>query len=273
MSIDLYRQNGLVLANLSWPEVLDVRDQVELVLIPVGSNEQHGPNLAVQMDGAGAFEFSRRASARMAPRLLVAPSVPIGVSHHHMNFPGTVTLTPDTFIQVIVEIIQSLQHHGFERFMIVNGHGGNIAAMDIAAVRARSELEVPFVGACTFYSFFDQAVKDRYETTAINGHACEIETSIAMYMMPEIVKSKSLAAGQLTDLATGLRANLKKYEISIPYSFDEYTLNGALGDARLASADFGRDLIESGLDNFCGFVEKLLASPYGGDHVSAGIQR
>src|SRR4051812_36752119 len=150
-----------------------------MVLIPVGSNEQHGPNLALRMDSAGAFEFARRASARMAPRLLVAPTIPWGVSHHHMNFPGTITLTPETFIQILIEVIQSLQHHGFERFMVVNGHGGNKAAMEIATVRARAELEVPFVGACTYFSFFDQSVIQRYETTSINGHACEIETSVA----------------------------------------------------------------------------------------------
>jgi hypothetical protein len=91
MELELFRDDGLVLANLTWPEVNEIRDEIELVLVPVGSNEQHGPNLAVQMDSRGAFEFARRASARMAPRLLVAPSVPIGVSHHHMNFPGTVT--------------------------------------------------------------------------------------------------------------------------------------------------------------------------------------
>ena len=273
MDLEQFRNDGLVLANLTWPEVNEIRDLVELVLIPVGSNEQHGPNLAVQMDTRGAFEFARRASARMAPRVLVAPSVPLGVSHHHMNFPGTVTLTAETFSQVIVEIVESLQHHGFERFLIVNGHGGNIAAMETAALRARSELEAPFVGACTYFSFFDQGVIDRNETTAINGHACELETSVAMYMMPEIVRPEALAPAELTEFATGLRQDMRKYHVTVPFAFDEYTLNGALGDARLASVDFGRDLIESGLDNFCGFVDRLLASPYLAAAMAASVRR
>jgi creatinine amidohydrolase len=268
-----FSRDGLVLADLSWPEVNEIRDQVELVLIPVGSTEQHGSNLALQMDNRGAFEFSRRASARMAPRVLVAPAVPWGVSIHHMNFPGTITLTPETFIQIIVEVVQSLQHHGFERFLIVNGHGGNIGAMQVAIVRARAELEVPFIGACTYFSFFDPKVEERYQTTELNGHACEVETSVAMYMMPEIVRNDALAAGELTELATGLHQDLKRFGVSVPYSFDEYTLNGALGDAKLASVEFGRDLIESGLDNFCGFLDKLLASPYAGDLTSAGVAR
>lgn len=273
MDEERFARDGLVLADLSWPELNEIRDLVEMVLIPVGSHEQHGPNLAMRMDSSAAFEFARRASARMAPRLLVAPAVPWGVSHHHMSFPGTITLTPDTFVQLLIEIIQSLQHHGFERFLIVNGHGGNVSAIDIATVRARTELEVPFVGACTYFSFLDESVKQRYQTTPVNGHACELETSIALFMMPEVVKRDALAAGALTDLATELRSEMKRFGVSIPYAFDEYTLNGALGDARLASADFGRDLIESGLDRFCGFLDRLLASPFAGDTETTGVQR
>ncbi len=138
MATNNYGESGLVLADLSWPEVRDIKDQVDLVLLPIGSIEQHGPNLSLRMDSSSAFEFCRHASARMAPRLLVAPAIPWGVSLHHMHFPGTMSLAPDTFIQVIVELIDSLFHHGFERFLIVNGHGGNVAAMDIAAIRAEN---------------------------------------------------------------------------------------------------------------------------------------
>jgi creatinine amidohydrolase len=273
MDIERFKSTGLVLADLSWPEVNDVRDQVELVLIPIGSNEQHGPNIAVQMDSRAAFEFSKRASARMAPRVMVAPAIPWGVSIHHMNFPGTITLAPETFIQVIVEVIESLQHHGFERFLIVNGHGGNIAAMDLACIRAKTELETPWVGACTLYSFIDPAIDEKYGATGLGGHACEMETSVAMYMMPEIVKHDAIAAGDLTPLMTEFRKELRKYGVSVPYSFDEYTLNGCLGDARLASVEYGRESIESALDNFCAFVDKLLASPYAGDTSSVGAGR
>jgi creatinine amidohydrolase len=87
----------LVLASLSWPELAEMREQVELVLLPVGSNEQHGPNIALSMDISGAYEFCRRASEMAYPRLMVAPPMPWGVSFHHMNFPGTITLSPDTF--------------------------------------------------------------------------------------------------------------------------------------------------------------------------------
>jgi creatinine amidohydrolase len=268
MPIGNYDETGLILADLTWPEVRDIKESVDLVLLPIGSIEQHGPNLALRMDSSSAFKFCRHASARMSPRLPAAPAIPWGVSLHHMHFPGTMTLSPDTFVQVIVELIDSLFHHGFERFLIVNGHGGNVSAMDIASIRAKTELDVPFVGACTYFSFLDAEGLTQFEQTEHNGHACEIETSVAMHLIPEIVRTDSLAEGELTDLATGLHDDLRKYRVSIPYYFEQYTTNGALGDARLASPEFGRELVEGALDRFCDFVEKLLASQYAG----AGIE-
>jgi creatinine amidohydrolase len=252
-------QNGLLLADLSWPEIRDVRDRVDLVLLPVGSNEQHGPNLAVKMDIASCAEFCRRASEMMYPRVAVAPAMPWGVSFHHMNFPGTITLSTETFIQVLVEVIASLQHHGFERFLIVNGHGGNIAAMNVAAVRASEELDVGFVGACSYFSFPDRSIVEKYVTSPITGHACEVETSRAMELVPEIVKHDTLAAGDITELESGFGRSLKRYSVSVPYRFDRLTRNGALGDATKASVEFGKEYVESGLRNFTAFCDELIA--------------
>ncbi|HET9016892.1 MAG TPA: creatininase family protein [Thermomicrobiaceae bacterium] len=249
---------GLLLADLSWPEIREIRDKVDIVLLPVGSNEQHGPNLAVKMDIASCAEFCRRASARMYPRLAVAPAVPWGVSFHHMNFPGTITLSTETFIQVLVEVIGSLYHHGFERFLIVNGHGGNVPAMNVAAMRAREELEVPFVGACSYFSFGDPAITKRYVKSEITGHACEVETARAMELVPEVVKKDSLAPGEITDLSRGFQRQARKYNVSIPYRFDQLTRNGALGDATQATPEFGRELMQSALDNFVKFCEDLV---------------
>lgn len=253
-------QGGLLLADLSWPEIREIRDQVELVLLPVGSNEQHGPNLAVKMDIAAAAEFCRRASARLAPQVAVAPPVPWGVSFHHMNFPGTITLSSETFTQVLVEVIASLHHHGFERFLIVNGHGGNVPAMNTAAMRTREELDVPFVGACSYFSFGDPEVAKRVTQTDITGHACEFETSVAMALVPEVVKENALAAGEITPLAQEFRKQAQKYGVTIPYRFDQLTRNGALGDATKANRELGAELVESQLTNFVQFCKDLIAA-------------
>ncbi len=250
----------LMLADLSWPEVRDIRERVEVVLLPIGSNEQHGPNLAVSMDIVGATEFCRRASRLAYPRLLVAPGPPWGVSFHHMNFPGTITLESETFTQVLVEIVGSLREHGFRRFMIVNGHGGNTNAMGTACARIHEELDVAFVGAATYFSFADKDVNERFGITGITGHACEMEVSAAMYLAPRIVKQGALAAGEMTDLIYGFRNQMRRYNVTVPFRFDEYTRNGCLGDAPAnASIAYGTAMMESALANFVAFTEEIVA--------------
>src|SRR3954447_15508097 len=250
----------LMLANLSWLELDALRDKVDVVLLPVGSNEQHGPNLALSMDITGATEFCRRASMLAYPRLLVAPGPPWGVSFHHMNFPGTITLTSDTFTQVLVEIVASLREHGFQRFMIVNGHGGNTNAMGTACARVHEELDVAFIGAATYFSFADRDINERFNITGIIGHACEMEVSAAMYLAPQIVKREQLAAGDMTELTYGFRTTMARYGVTVPFYFHEYTRNGALGDAVAnASLEYGTALMESALRNFVSFTEELVA--------------
>ncbi|RIK47124.1 MAG: creatininase [Chloroflexi bacterium] len=256
----------LILANLSWPEVRDILDQVDLVLLPVGSNEQHGPNLALSMDIVGAFEFCRHVSRRLYPRVLVAPPMPWGVSFHHMNFPGTITLASDTFTQVLVEVVASLRAHGFQRFMIVNGHGGNINAMATACARIHEEIDVAFIGAATYFSFADREINEQFGITGQIGHACEMEVSTALYFAPHIVKTNALAAGDMTDLTFGFRKQMARYGVTVPFRFDEYTRNGALGDARNASLAYGTALMESAIANFVEFVDEIITvSPLEGE--------
>ncbi|MEM7115673.1 MAG: creatininase family protein [Chloroflexota bacterium] len=253
------QKKPLVLADLSWPEVEAIRDNVEMVLIPVGSNEQHGPNLSLSMDITGATEFCKLASGLSNGRFLVAPPMPWGVSHHHMNFPGTITLTSDTFIQILVEVVASLLEHGFERFMIINGHGGNIAPLGDAIVRIQEELEPSFIGSGLYLFFANEGIHEQFGASEIIGHACEWETSVAMYLAPEIVKTDALAKGELTELTHGLREQMMKYKVNVPYRFDRYTTNGALGDARKSSVEYGKTVIDSALKNFMVFMDAVIA--------------
>lgn len=259
-------QNPLVLSDLSWLEVDAIRDQVDVVLIPVGSNEQHGPNLAISMDITGATRFCQRASSLAYPKLMVAPSMPWGVSYHHMNFPGTITLSASTFIQILLEVVTSLQQHGFERFMIVNGHGGNVAPLGDAVVRINEELSPRFIGHALYFGFVDKGIDEQFGIDGITGHACEMETSAAMYLAPEIVKTGSLAAGEMTELTYNLRGSLGKYGVNVPYRFDRYTTNGALGDARRSSVEYGGAMMESALTNFVAFMEEIVNWDVNSEH-------
>ena len=137
----------LVLSELSWPEVAEFQDGVEMVLIPFGSTEQHGPNLALSADAAIAESLCLLASATMYPRLLVAPTVPWGISPHHMDFPGTITLEADTLLRVFYDMVDSLTRHEFRRFLIVNAHGGNKEISGVAAQDLGNRCELEFCGS------------------------------------------------------------------------------------------------------------------------------
>ncbi|MDP2859742.1 MAG: creatininase family protein, partial [Bacillota bacterium] len=103
------------LFDMSWPEVKAALDRIKVALIPTGSCEQHGPNGTFEVDAAIANEFTKRLAERTYPLTLAVPPVHFGVSSHHMRFPGTITLKPETFMQVCTDIVESLYRHGIRR--------------------------------------------------------------------------------------------------------------------------------------------------------------
>jgi creatinine amidohydrolase len=250
----------LLLADLSWPEVRDILPQVKIVLIPVGSLEQHGPNIAEQSDHRLAFEVSKRVSARLYPRVLVTPPVPFGVSHHHMRFPGTITLEPETFIAVLRDVVKSLARHGLKRFLFVNGHGGNEATLGVAVVKIQEEVPVEFLGSCSYWRLADDLLRERLGDR-LYGHACEFETSVAMALAPDIVKVGALARGEFREAAVELREKARRYGITLAPYFDELTANGVFGDGTLASVEFGQEIVGRVVDRLCEFIEYVISRP------------
>ena len=116
--------------HMTWREVEQALTHTDMVVIPVGSNEQHGPHLPLGTDTFAALETCKLLAQRTD--ILVAPVVLAGVSEHHMGFPGTITLSPETFEAVVIDTARSLIRHGFKKLMIFNGHGGNTPALRAA---------------------------------------------------------------------------------------------------------------------------------------------
>lgn len=123
---------------------------------------------------------------------------------------------------------------------------------------SNEELSPTFIGNGLYFSFAAKGINEQFGIDGITGHACEMETSAAMYLAPEIVKTDNLAAGEMTELIYNLRDSLRKYGINVPYRFDRYTTNGALGDARKSTIEYGEALIESALKNFVAFMEEIV---------------
>src|ERR1700723_325988 len=119
----------MILALSTWPEIENRLRESRTVVIPIGSNEQHGPTGLLGTDWLCPEIIAHEAQKQRAD-LLVAPTFNIGMAQHHLDFPGTIALRPSTFMAAIGDWTRSLAHHGFTRIFYLNGHGGNVATIE-----------------------------------------------------------------------------------------------------------------------------------------------
>ena len=185
----------------------------------------------------------------------MAPAINLGVSYHHMNFPGTITLRPETFISAVYDVVWSLRQHGLEKFFILNGHGGNIPSLGVLIVKLREELGVK-VAWTSFTSLGRDVIQARVSSKS-KGHACEGEMSQALYLAPHTVRQEAFAPGEFKGYP--YRHLGEGFNLAYAYRFDEITTNGALGDATLASEELGREIVEAALNKAVEFLEDFIA--------------
>lgn len=173
---------------LSAPALRDAVKDKTVVIIPLGATEQHGPHLPTQVDWRSAYEISLRAARLMVgrQRALVTPAIPFGMSEHHMSLGGTLTLDYATMAAVIGCVVRSAARHGFERIFVLNGHGGNISALDVILTELTIELKLPLAGG-TYWYIAAESIRGILEQQSQLIHACEAETSIMQALSPELV--------------------------------------------------------------------------------------
>jgi creatinine amidohydrolase len=173
------------LQNLTWEEIEQrTADSQGTVILPVGSTEQHGAHLPVGTDTMVAIALAEAAAQKTD--ILVAPPLWFGWSPHHMVLPGTITIRPETLVELVYDVMKSLHQHGFDKFILLNGHRiVNVSWLQIAAERAKRELGVKAV-------IFDPAYMSKEVIESLgwgeSGHADEIESSHMWYCHPELVK-------------------------------------------------------------------------------------
>jgi creatinine amidohydrolase len=246
----------LVLAKLSWPEVAAVLPEVGVALLPTGSLEQHGPNLGLETDSAIAYGQCLKIAEQMGHRAVVLPPVWTGISSHHLDFPGTISVSTATFEAIVMDIARSLQRHGIKRLLLVNGHAGNMNALGTLCTRLRDELHMP--AAVMFHFNLVPDVIREWTRTAHWGHACEIETSMCLYLSPDIVKTEHLTVGDVKQLPYRWSDPRSGPSLTVAYSFVQKTGNGAMGDARLASREAGQAMIDAAVERTVEFLEDFL---------------
>ena len=152
-------------------------------ILPTGSTEQHNEHLAIEHDTASAVHVAWQAALALYPQVVVATPISVGISEHWMEWPGTLTLRPETFAAVAGEICDSLRRHGIERIFICNGHAGNGPLGEyMDEFRQRMGIDVRFHSYWEAYSM--EFVKEQMESNDCPAHAAEFETSFAQALFP-----------------------------------------------------------------------------------------
>lgn len=251
-------QPTLELEELTLPELRAILPEVKLAVITLGSIEQHGPNTALETDLAMAHEMARMASARLYPRLLIVPPIPWGMSAYHMDFPGSMTLRPETVLDVLRDIFGSLRHHGIENWLITNFHSGNEGIISVAVQALGAELKPNFLGSVSLAQLEPDNIEAQVRRSRVVGHGCEVETAELMYVRPDLVRVEDVAPGALRTEQIRRRRRFFGNGVRVTWSFADGTSNGALGDSRHASYEGGQNLVEGMMDEFIGILNEIM---------------
>ena len=229
-------------ARLRADELCKYAQDDTVVILPVAALEQHGPHLPVMVDSRLAEEVSKRTAslgrAKGIP-IITLPVVWHGLSEHHMPFGGTVTLTSNTFFLIVRDLIKSISRHGFSKFLILNGHGGNITAAEVCAQDISMELSLPIVAATYWLEAADRFAKI-LETQTNVMHACEAETSMMMALEPNLVVNSLLNEAKGPMKLDFLTAGKGSYRWR---SLTHVTSNGVIGDPSHSSSAKGEQLL------------------------------
>jgi creatinine amidohydrolase len=233
-----------------------------VVIVPIGSTEQHGPHLPVDTDISIVSEVAVRAAQRVDEfPVLVAPPVWSGYSPHHMVFPGTITLRFDTFINLLVDVCSSIAHHGFQKIFLLNGHGGNHHLV-AAATMQLNEKGIMAASASYYFMITAELAQIRDSAPGGMGHACELETSVQMHLRSELVDETTIEAHPRAQLSSFFGRDLTEAG-SVYYSpvatFKRPGFTGVSGDPTKASAEKGGRILEAAANKVAMFVREYRA--------------
>jgi len=181
----------------TWKEVEAYLETSSTIIMPIGSTEQHGPNGLIGTDALTAQHIAAAAGEQAG--ILVAPTIAVGMAQHHMGFTGSMTLRPSTLILVIREYVESLAHHGFDRFLFVNGHGGNIATIGAAFQEIYGTKSLAAAGSgnrravkCRLRNWWDgretKALINKEFGNKDGSHATISEVSVTQHLFPDHIK-------------------------------------------------------------------------------------
>ncbi|WP_165229094.1 creatininase family protein [Aquisphaera insulae] len=238
----------------SWPALGSTSKDVPIV-VPIAAVEQHGHHLPVFTDSFLLGEVVRRAADELGEAVAWTPLLWLGNSHHHLDFPGTLSASPRTYLDVLCDLCENVLAHGFRRVVLLNGHGGNIVPSSQAVFevrqRHRDRNDLLLLSATYWLLGSKPASVDSSLEQDHMEHACEWETSMMLRLAPKLVGAISgiepVDSGK--SFAPASRGWITR-ERSGP---------GHIGDPRVATADKGETLFRLFAADVVAFLKRVAA--------------
>jgi creatinine amidohydrolase len=242
---------ALHLDRMTWVDVkAEINNGRDVVVVPFGSTEQHGRHMPLGTDAVLGDEFGWRLAERLDAFL--APTVRLGCSEHHLSFPGTISLSQETFKRVVFDVVKSLCRHGFRLIVLLPTHGGNFEPL----AEAFAELEPVENVRVLAFTDLEGLVEAAFESSRAFGvnaaqsgaHSGEWETSLMLALRPEQVKMDQAAAGFVGELSEVMARVFDGIQ-----NLDE---NGVIGDPRPATSEAGEKYLEEMVEHFHQWVKE-----------------
>src|SRR5262249_23647438 len=233
-------------SRLKAAELVSLAARNAVVIVPIGSTEQHGPHLPTQVDSRLVTEIAHRAARIMSAHhpTIVTPTIPFGMSEHHMSLNGTITLHYATMAGVLRCTCGSILRDGFKRIFILNGHGGNTEGIYTFISEFTIKYRIPLAGG-TYWNIAHAEIARILQSQKALLHACEAETSMMLALTPQLISRAGLSQRR-GDLVPGLTAipgvNPGIFRCR---QLSSRSMIGIIGEAGAATPEKGAKLLEA----------------------------
>jgi creatinine amidohydrolase/Fe(II)-dependent formamide hydrolase-like protein len=243
-----------LLGEMTWPQAKKRFREVDVALLPVGAIEQHGPHLPLDTDAFDAEYLAGRVADECTdPKPIVLPLVSYGVSYHHEDFAGTISVSNETLSRLVYEIGISAARHGITKLVIINGHGGNAATLHFAAQMINRDTHI---FTCVDTGETSDADIEALAETSNDVHAGEIETSTTLAVRPKLVHMDS-ARRSVPRFSSRYLDFSSKRSVEWYARTAKLSASGVMGDPTKASREKGERMWEVMVRNLKEFVEEL----------------
>ena len=242
----------------SWPKLAELVPSQPVVVLPIGSVEDHGRHLPLDTDNFLIWSICKAAAERARGEMLLLPLIPYGFEAHHMDFPGTIDIGAEHLLHFVLDVTKSVARHGFQRILIADGHGSNMPILDLVARRTILEADCLCAAFIWPSLALDVIRKVRQSERGGMAHACELETSVYLHL-----------DGQRVEM------DQAKEEVGMPHSefiwqdliqgppvllmdhWSRFSKSGVSGDPTLASPEKGKIIFEAVVNAFIRLVREF----------------